>query len=211
MKPGKFIVVEGIEGSGKTSSCLYIKKILYQFGIKKIISIREPGSTFLSEKIRQFIKFNTSKEPLNYKTMVLLLYASRFHLTEKIIYPALKKGIWVLSDRYEMSTYAYQGYNSQKKHNFIKNISFLLLKNFKPDLILYLDVTIKNSLKRILKRGKLDNIEKKNLSFFEKIRKEYLKQCKKEKNVIHINANLPQKIVYKNLQNSLFTWLQKIK
>ncbi|WP_343126398.1 dTMP kinase [Buchnera aphidicola] len=208
MKKGKFIVLEGLEGAGKTSACKYIQNFLYNFGIKKTLLIREPGSTFLSEKIRKFIKFNPKNEILNYKTIVLLLYASRLHLTDTIIKPTLKKGIWVISDRYELSTFAYQGQNSQKRINFIKKISSLILKKFYPNLTIYLDVLPHIGLKRIKKRGILDNIEKNNINFFLKVQKTYLKYFKKKENIF-INANLSQNMVQKNLKHILLKWLKK--
>ncbi|CAL4323682.1 Thymidylate kinase [Buchnera aphidicola (Protaphis terricola)] len=208
MIKSKFIVIEGLEGSGKTSACIYIKKILEEYNIKNIILVRQPGSTPIAEKIRKIIKtFHT--EDIIKETELLLIYAARMQLVEKIIKPALKRGDWVISDRHYLSSLAYQGGGLGINKNIINQIQHLLLGDFFPDLTLYLDVKPEIGLKRILKRGALDRIENRSLLFFNKTRNMYLKNIKFNKKIIKINANLNIRNVTINIKQQLLRWLKK--
>ncbi|AZP36404.1 Thymidylate kinase [Candidatus Annandia adelgestsuga] len=204
----KFIVVEGLDGSGKTTICNYIKKIFEIFNIKIIIT-REPGGTPLNEKIRHIIKKKNKNEIISDKAELLMFYALRAQSLEYVIKPSLKKGLCVISDRHDLSTYAYQGYNIKNK-KIIKKISSYVLDKVKPDITLFLDIDPKISINRIIKRGKLDRIEKKSLKFFTKVRKRYLKIIKKDKKKIKIiNTNKSIHKVKKEIKILLLKWLLK--
>lgn len=208
-KLGKFIVLEGIEGAGKSSMCMNIKKNLKNFGIKEIIIVREPGSTPISEKIRKLIKYDNCFNNINFKTEILLLYAARIQLVESVIKPALKKGIWVISDRYNLSCLAYQGLGCKKKIKIIQKIYSLLLKNFQPNLTIYLDVQPSIGLYRIQKTRLLDNIERRNKNFFKIVRNTYLKILKNTPNIIFVNANESKKQVENIISKKFHYWLYR--
>ncbi|QJC33180.1 dTMP kinase [Enterobacteriaceae endosymbiont of Donacia clavipes] len=186
MKNNKFIVIEGINGSGKTTICNYIIKLLKNFNMTNIILTHEPGGTPVAEKLRKIIKF-TKEENFSYKTELLLLYASRLQLLNNIIRPNINTH-WIISDRYDLSSYAYQigGRRINKKYitflqNFIKN-------NIQPNIIIYLDIKPMIALKRI-KFKKKDRIENESINFFSRVRNYYLKIAKKNKIIKIINAN----------------------
>lgn len=208
MIKNKFIAVEGLEGSGKTNACRTIKKILHNHNIHNVISVRQPGSTPISEKIRSLVKNKQNLERLSRETELLLMYAARIQLVEKIIKPALKKKMWVISDRHNLSSLAYQGGGLGIKEDIIVKLHNLFLKNFSPDLTIYLDVLPDIGLNRILKRGLLDEIEKRSVNFFTKTRKIYLKNASIDKKIIKINANLNISEVTKNIKNKLVNWLK---
>jgi dTMP kinase len=106
MQP-RFIVVEGLEGAGKTSAVARIKTLLEQQGIA-CITCREPGGTPLAERIRTLVKaVNPQQEQLQPMTELLLMYASRLQLVANRIKPALAKGQWVIADRHDLSSQAY--------------------------------------------------------------------------------------------------------
>jgi len=105
---GHCIVVEGLEGAGKSSAINAIKQFLENLKLKVVLT-REPGGTRVGETIRHLIKEKTVAEPLQPRAELLLMYASRVQLLENIIKPALKLGSWVVADRFELSTWAYQG------------------------------------------------------------------------------------------------------
>jgi len=207
----KFIVIEGIEGSGKTEACQFIIKILQEHNINHIVSVREPGSTPISEKIRQLIKCNINNELLTKKTELLLIYAARVQLVDTIIRPSLLQGKWVISDRHDLSSLAYQGGGLKINKQFIIKLKNMLLGNFKPDLTIYLDVIPEIGLKRIYSRKKIDRIEKRSLQFFIRVRNSYLKSIASDPDSITINASNSQETVKKSIRDQLNQWLQKQK
>ncbi|CAL4321918.1 Thymidylate kinase [Buchnera aphidicola (Chaitophorus sp. 3695)] len=208
MKQNKFIVVEGLEGSGKTTACKIIKKILYLNNIKNVITVRQPGSTFISEKIRAIIKNDYKKEKLNKFSELFLIYSARFQLMENIIKPALIKGKWIISDRHNLSSIAYQGGGRGINISLIKILNTLINKISKPNLTVFLDVKPKIGLKRALLRSNFDRIEKQSKKFFFKVMKYYFKFLSSEKNKIIINANKNIKIVKKNIKSQLQNWIK---
>ncbi|CAL4322965.1 Thymidylate kinase [Buchnera aphidicola (Eriosoma grossulariae)] len=204
----KFIVVEGIEGAGKKHACLLIKQILKMNGIKNVISIREPGSTAIAEKIRILIKEQHYKEKIINITELLLIYAARTQLIETIVKPALKKGKWIISDRHDLSSFAYQGGGSGISSKTISKIRKICLKNFYPDLTVYLDVDPEIGLKRAFSRGNVDRIEKKNINFFIRTRERYLELISKNPKSITINANKNLYIVQQTILKKIKKWLK---
>ena len=105
---GKFIVIEGLEGAGKSTAMQTVVDTLKSLGVNDIVFTREPGGTPLAEKLRHLIKYET-EEPVTDKAELLMLYAARIQLVENVIKPALAEGKIVLGDRHDMSSQAYQG------------------------------------------------------------------------------------------------------
>ncbi|QFQ32524.1 dTMP kinase [Buchnera aphidicola (Aphis fabae)] len=208
MIKNKFIVIEGLEGAGKTHACTCVKNILKNHNIKNIILVRQPGSTPIGEEIRKLIKTYYT-EKITKETELLLIYAARMQLVKTIIQPALNRGDWVISDRHDLSSLAYQGGGLGINENIINQLKNLLLGDFIPDLTLYLDVMPEIGLQRALKRSSLDRIEKRSLTFFKKTRKSYLNNIKSDKKIIKINANLDITNVTQNIKKQLLKWLQK--
>lgn len=105
---GKLIVIEGLEGAGKSTAVNLVVELLSQ---KKIstITTREPGGTKIGEILRSIIKNPEYNNVLDDRSELLLLYAARIQLIEQVIKPALNAGQWVIADRFELSTLAYQG------------------------------------------------------------------------------------------------------
>ncbi|WP_343188064.1 dTMP kinase [Buchnera aphidicola (Ceratoglyphina bambusae)] len=208
MKKNKFIVLEGIEGSGKSEMCFYLYKILSKNNINKVICVRQPGGTIICEKIRKIIKEEIKDDKIDKKTEILLLYASRIQLIENKIKLYLKNDYWVICDRHNLSTMAYQIAAEKKNKTLIKKLTKMLLKNFNPYLTIYLDVLPVIGLNRISIRGKLDRIEKKGINFFTKVRKNYLRQIKKAPNTFTINASLEKQEVKKKIKKKFIFWLK---
>lgn len=206
----KFIILEGLDGSGKTHACQLIKKILEKYNIPHI-AIREPGGTPLAEKIRNLIKSFHKYEIINQKTILLLIYAARMQLIQNIIAPALKNNVWVISDRYELSSFAYQGGGFKIKKELIILLKNIIVKSYLPDLTIYLDIIPKYALHRIIQRGQLDKIENNNINFFQRTRNTYLNLISKNKNSLTINANLKIDIVHQDIKNKLKKWLRTCK
>lgn len=184
IKPGKFIVVEGLEGAGKTTAMQWLKDYLSEH--VPLVVTREPGGTALGEALRKLIKHETA--PISGMAELLLMYAARMQHIEEKIKPALAQGKWVLCDRFELSTYAYQGGGRGIPLQDITQLSQLCLKGFTPDLILFLEISPELGLARAAQRGTSDRFEKESLSFFNAIYNAYHAHIKTFKNTQIIDA-----------------------
>lgn len=206
---GKFIVIEGLEGAGKTTAINVVAKILNQHNINDLQFTREPGGTPIAEALRNIIKNGLDNEPLTDKAELLMLYAARIQLIDNIIKPALKAGKWVIGDRHDLSTQAYQGGGRRLDTTFITILKQQVLGDFKPDLTLYLDIDPEIGLMRAKARGKLDRIEQQSLPFFERTRQHYLELAKQDKTIITIDAAQSIGNVTKQVEQILTKWLTK--
>ncbi len=187
MSKGKFIVIEGMEGAGKSSAIAVVERILQKHNIN-FINTREPGGTPLAESLRNIVKSSDHNETLTEETELFLMYASRSQLLTNKIIPAIAQGVWVLADRHNMSSLAYQGGGRQFCEMTMKTISDITLKGFKPDITLYLDVEPKIGLARAKARGQLDRIELEKIDFFQRVHNQYKKIADSDNSVITINA-----------------------
>ncbi|WP_139459410.1 dTMP kinase [Aeromonas veronii] len=183
----KFIVIEGLEGAGKSSAVRYVTDYLQRHGINRIECTREPGGTPLAERMRAIVK-EVHDERLTIEAELLLMYASRVQLVETRIKPALADGVWVVGDRHDLSSQAYQGGGRGIDAQLIGAIKQAVLGNFKPDLTLYLDIDPALGLQRARHRGELDRIELEQLSFFERTRTRYLELAAKDDSTVVIDA-----------------------
>lgn len=198
MSLGRFIVIEGLEGAGKTTAittvCDYLKKRSL-----KLLLTREPGGTSLGETVRSLIKDKDTREPIQDWSEILLIYASRVQLVETVIQPALKRGEWVLSDRFELSTFAYQGGGRGIDAKEISTLSNLCLRGFKPDLQLFLDISPEQGLERAQARGETDRIESESLAFFKRVYFAYREALPHFPHSVCIDASQPLNIVQEHI------------
>lgn len=184
---GKFIVLEGLEGAGKTTAHHAIVEELQALGITDLVFTREPGGTPLAEKLRQLIKHET-EEPVTDKAELLMLYAARIQLVENVIRPALAQGKWVIGDRHDLSSQAYQGGGRQLDQGFMQTLKDSVLGDFEPDFTIYLDIDPAIGLARARGRGELDRIEQASLDFFYRTRARYLELVTDNPKAIIISA-----------------------
>lgn len=204
---GKFIVIEGLEGAGKTTAINTVARILNQYHICDLRFTREPGGTPIAEALRNLIKNGLDDEPLTDKAELLMLYAARIQLIDNVIKPALNAGKWVIGDRHDLSTQAYQGGGRQLDKVFIATLKEQVLGNFKPDLTLYLDIEPQIGLMRARERGELDRIEQQSLPFFERIRQRYLELANQDETIFTIDASKSISQVTMQIEQILTTWL----
>lgn len=204
---GKFIVVEGLEGAGKTTAIDIVARILNRHNIGDLQFTREPGGTAIAEALRNIIKNGLDNEPLTDKAELLMLYAARIQLVDNVIKPALKMGKWVIGDRHDLSTQAYQGGGRELDRVFIETLHSQVLGNFKPDLTLYLDISPELGLMRARSRGQLDRIEQQSLPFFERIRQRYLELAENDNTIITIDASKSITEVTAQIETTLNSWL----
>ncbi len=203
----KFIVIEGLEGAGKTSARDLLLEILAQHGITDVVLTREPGGTPLAEQLRTLIKQGVSDEPVTDKAELLMLYAARVQLVENIIKPALRRGAWVVGDRHDLSSRAYQGGGRGFDQQLMDTLRQAVLGDFKPDLTLYLDVTPEIGLQRARSRGELDRIEQESLDFFRRTRARYLDIAATDPTIHTIDATGTPQQVRAAITETLTHWL----
>ena len=204
MTKGKFVVIEGLEGAGKSSVIQAIAKHLQQAGIATICT-REPGGTALAERIRECVKSPWPDERVTPQTELLLMYASRSQLVENVIAPALSAGTWVVGDRHDLSTRAYQGGGRQLNREWLSQLKSMTLGDFSPDLTIYLDVSPEVGLSRARGRGALDRIEQESLAFFQRVRTEYLSLIANDPRSKLVDAEQPMDDVHRDVILALRT------
>ena len=202
---GKFIVIEGLEGAGKSTAHQCVVDALKELGIDDVVFTREPGGTPLAEKLRHLIKHETG-EPVTDKAELLMLYAARIQLVENVIKPALAQGKWVVGDRHDMSSQAYQGGGRQLDQRLLQSLKETILGDFEPDLTLYLDIDPTVGLARARGRGELDRIEQQNLDFFHRTRARYLALVKDNPKAVIINAEQSVEQVKADIQSAVKNW-----
>ncbi|OEF26926.1 dTMP kinase [Vibrio rumoiensis] len=206
MNNAKFIVIEGLEGAGKSTAINCVLNVLHQHRVGEVIQTREPGGTVLAEKLRSLVKEEHEGEVLQDISELLIMYAARVQLVENKIKPALAQNTWVLGDRHDLSSQAYQGGGRQLSQDIMSNLKQTALGDFKPDLTLYLDIDPEIGLQRARGRGELDRIEKMDLSFFERVRARYTELAQLDKTIITINANQTIEQVAHDIEVALNQW-----
>ncbi|WP_273383167.1 dTMP kinase [Actinobacillus porcinus] len=206
---GKFIVLEGLEGAGKTTALNTVVAQLKALGVTDLVFTREPGGTPLAEKLRNLIKYET-EEPVTDKAELLMLYAARIQLIENIIKPALAQGKWVIGDRHDLSSQAYQGGGRQLDKAFMQMLKESVLGDFEPDFTLYLDIDPALGLARARGRGELDRIEQAGLDFFNRTRARYLELVKDNPKAVIINAGQELERVTADIQSAVQKFVNSV-
>jgi len=201
MNTGRFVVIEGLEGAGKTTAINTVYQWLSRQG-QPVVQTREPGGTPLAEQIRTLVK-SVQQEQVSPVTELLLMYAARAQLLHNVIKPALQRGDWVLADRHDLSSRAYQGGGRQIPDDVLDPIRNVVLGDLRPDLTLYLDIDPAIGLERARARGALDRIEQEQLAFFQRARAKYLAVAATEPDILVIDAAQPLATVQQLLTDAL--------
>ena len=199
---GRFITIEGIDGAGKSTQIDVIERTLRDRGIE-VIRTREPGGTPLSETIREQL-LSVSMDP---STETLLFFAARAEHLAKVIRPALKRGAWVLSDRFTDATYAYQvggrGFPAKK----VEELEAWTHGGLQPDCTILFDVAPEVAAQRLATARQLDRFEQENLDFFTRVRNAYLSRAQKDpKRFLIVNTDRDRDIISKELAEIFSTW-----
>lgn len=199
---GKFITLEGSEGSGKSTNLAYIRDWLAAKGIDLVVT-REPGGTPLAETIRTMLLDHRNSAMCS-DTELLLMFAARAQHLSELIVPALDAGRWVLCDRFTDATYAYQGGGRGIAHERIAQLESWVQGGLRPDLTLFLDVPVDIGLQRASARGEPDRFEREKLEFFERVRAAYLMQARQSQDRYRvIDASRPLNEVQRQIDHVL--------
>ena len=181
---GKFIVFEGIDGSGKTTQINQLSKWLLETDLipenNQLVITREPGGTKLGKSLRSLL-LDTSKEYSPDSITELLLYAAdRAQHINEIIRPSLNKGDWVISDRFCGSTLAYQGYGRKLNIKLIKDLEIIATQDISPDITFLLDIPVEESIKRRINIED-DRMEKEGKEFLSNVSLGFRALCEENK------------------------------
>ena len=206
MSTGKFIVIEGMEGAGKSSAIAVIESILNKQGIE-YINTREPGGTPLAESLRDMVKSVAHQEKLTVETELLLMYASRSQLLANKILPALAAGKWVIGDRHELSSRAYQGGGRGFDETIMTAVSDITLKGFRPDITLYLDIDPHIGLSRAKARGDLDRIELEQMDFFIRVHNKYQELASQDESIVTVDAAQTMAQVHQDIKQAVVAFI----
>jgi len=170
--PGKFIVLDGPEGAGKTLQVERLIQSLRRAG-RQATAVRDPGSTPVSERIRDILLDKRLPE-MDVRTEVFLYMASRAEMVARIIRPALQVGLVVVSDRFVSSTAAYQGAAGGVDAALIWELGRIACGGLSPDLTVILDLDVEAGFARREQQRQRDRIELKDREYHEKVRQGFL-------------------------------------
>jgi len=206
MAQGKFITFEGGEGAGKTTQAERLCEKLEAAGYETLLT-REPGGTFGAEAIRGLV-LEGSSDRWSGLTELLLMYAARLDHMEKLICPALERGVWVVCDRFADSSFAYQGYARGLDLAQVQAVHDSVMGDFTPDLTILFDIDPVIALKRVETRGEdLTRFDSESMAFHNKIRDAFLDIAKlNPARIFTLDAGTPRDAVHTRI---LFALTQK--
>jgi dTMP kinase len=190
---GKFIVVDGPDGCGKTTQAKLLAEWLEKQGAD-VASFREPGGTPIGEKIRQVL-LNPEHVSMSTVTEVMLYMAARVQLWQEKISPALDANKCVVLDRWLSSTCAYQGHAGGFGMDKVIRIACDCLERPWPDLTIILDVGLKTAARRLNRQ--LDRMERKGDGYHRKVREGFLTLAEQRKDLVVVDAAADVEAVHK--------------
>ena len=203
---GKFIVIEGGDGAGKDTQIELLQK---EFGNEQWVYTRDPGGTGIGMWMRALLQHG---DHLSDETELLLFLASRAQLVSEIIEPVLVSGKNILSNRFELSTYAYQIYGRQRlaKQELVLKMSAFARGNTVPDLTILLDIAPEIGRKRLQARGEtITRFEAEKIEFHARVREGYLASAKAYPNVRTIDASRSVAEVYSEVRAAVLKVIEK--
>ncbi len=203
---GRFICLEGIDGSGKSHFCAKISKHLATKGLKTLVT-HEPGGTVVADEIAKILLHfkDETVEKIMDDTELLLFFAARCQHLHNFILPKLQEGYWLISDRFTPSSYAYQGAGRGLGWNKVQALENYL-PPVNPDLLLLLDVDIHKSSERWQEQPARDRFEKLHHSesnFFLDVREGYIQYAKNNPDTKVLDASLPEEEVWELIKQEV--------
>lgn len=199
MNKGYFIVLEGPDGSGKSTISEIICEKLKEEGFS-VVHTREPGGIEIAEEIRNVI-LNPKNTSMDARTEALLYAASRRqHLVEKVV-PAVNEGKIVICERFVYSSLAYQGYGRGLGFDDILKINDFAIGEHYPDMTIYLDINEEEGLKRIENRAFKDRLDNESVNFHHLVNEGYKEVLRRFKDTKVVDATLSiEEVVNKCLE-----------
>jgi dTMP kinase len=209
-RKGRFIVIEGVEGSGKTTSMTAVAEALTEAG-KRVHLTREPGGTPLAEEIRKLV-LHWENEPICANSELLLMFAARAQHLEQVILPRLRQGDWVVCDRFTDSSYAYQGMGRGLGDEAVAQMEQFVQGEMHPDLVVLMDIPVLQGQSRNAQQilPDMDRIESEHEDFHQKVRECYLRRAAADPDrYVVIDANQPREQVRQCILDSVHQTIKK--
>lgn len=191
---GRFIVLEGVEGAGKSTQVRLLGEWLGARGIPHLVT-REPGGTRLGEEIRRLLLLEPEAVPD--RAELLLVLAARAALVETEIEPALRAGKIVIGDRFELSTLAYQGYGRKLDLDEVRALNTFATGGLRPDLTIVLEIPVAEGVARYAAtRRQADRIEQAGTVFHERVGEAYRLLSDTEPGVARVDGGAAPGVVH---------------
>ena len=204
---GLFIVMEGPDGSGKTTQINLLKEYLEEAGYECLIT-REPGGTVIGEEVRQLI-LNPEHKEMSPLTEMLLYAASRAQLVHEVIGPALEEGKIVISDRFVDSSIVYQGIARKLGISTVSAVNAPGIGIYRPDGIFFIDLSEAEGLRRKKEQKNLDRMEQEGIDFHHMVSEGYRKVLSGRPEVMKIDGGRSIDTIQKKIRNHVDELLKK--
>lgn len=204
---GLFIVMEGPDGSGKTTQINLLKEYLEEAGYECLIT-REPGGTVIGEEVRQLI-LNPEHKEMSPVTEMLLYAASRAQLVHEVIGPALEEGKIVISDRFVDSSIVYQGIARKLGISTVSAVNAPGIGIYRPDGIFFIDLSEAEGLRRKKEQKNLDRMEQEGIDFHHMVSEGYRKVLSGRPEVMKIDGGRSFDTIQKKIRNHVDELLKK--
>jgi len=195
MNKAKFITFEGVDGAGKSTHLAWFTEALRQRGIDLLLT-REPGGTPLGERLRDILLH----EPMHAETEAMLMFAARREHVAQVIRPALRRGTWVISDRFSDASFAYQGGGRGVSIAKLEQLEQWVQGELQPDLTLLFDIPIEVARQRLANSSSLDRFEQEQGEFFQRVRQAYLDRA----------ARMPRRFAIIHAENTIHEVQQEL-
>ena len=204
---GLFIVMEGPDGSGKTTQINLLEQYLKEAGYECLIT-REPGGTVIGEEVRELI-LNPEYKEMSPVTEMLLYAASRAQLVHEVIGPALEAGRIVISDRFVDSSIVYQGIARNLGISTVAAVNAPGIGIYRPDGIFFIDLSEAEGIRRKKNQKKLDRMEQESIDFHHRVSEGYRKVLAERPEVIKIDGGKDIDVIQKKIRNHVDELLKK--
>ena len=204
---GLFIVMEGPDGSGKTTQINLLEHYLKEAGYECLIT-REPGGTVIGEEVRELI-LNPEYKEMSPVTEMLLYAASRAQLVHEVIGPALEAGRIVISDRFVDSSIVYQGIARNLGISTVAAVNAPGIGIYRPDGIFFIDLSEEEGIRRKKNQKKLDRMEQESIDFHHLVSEGYRKVLAERPEVIKIDGGKDIDVIQKKIRNHVDELLKK--
>lgn len=199
MSRARFIVLEGVEGAGKTTQIRLLSAWLTGAGVDHVTA-REPGGTDVGEAIRDVLLAHRA-DGVPAETELLLMLGARAAFVRRVVRPALEAGTVVLADRFDFSTFAYQGYGRGLDLDAVRNLNAFATDGLVPDLYVILDLPVGEGARRQAREGgERDRIEGEGTAFLERVRAGYRALAEAEGRARTVDARGDAETVHRRLR-----------